>query len=378
MKLKSRRMWNGKQFVSAEIVLEGGKIASINETVLSHDDLRIVPGFISMHDHGALGINANELDHGRLEAWSRFLIEEGVTSFYATTSTAPFDTLIQGLSVYKDYVNIDDGAWLLGVNAEGPMFSKDHHAKGAHLESNLVEPSIETFETMMKASGNRIQIMTIAPELDGAIDTIAHATHQGVKVFMGHTMATALEARRGLEAGACGFTHLFNGMRPLHHREVGVAGVGLFDPSTYSEMIADGVHLSDEAIRMIYASKPLDKLITITDSVMAKGLKPGVHWREDKKEAIRIDEMGRVYLPDGRLAGSTNKMSELLKYQVETVGIPVEKVLPTMACNQSVMMGLNKGHIELGFDADLVLLDTEYRVVGVIVGGKVLKGETLW
>lgn len=376
MIIKSDLVWYRDKFQPLMIEVTDGIITRIGNWDAEVDEVwigKVVPGFIDTHDHGALGNSANYGDHAYLEEWSKFLLKEGITSFYPTTSTLNKEGLMEALRTLGSFTGTPDGANFLGINAEGPMFSTHPNAIGAHMVENIFMPTDDLLEEMWEASNHKIALITIAPDPKGAMEIIKAATELGIVVMMGHMQATTAQVYEAMDNGAKGLTHLFNGMNGIHHRDLGPAGVGLVEDALYVELIADGVHVSDEAIKLVYKAKDPNKIITITDAIFAKGIPTGVYPQANKDSVITVDEKGNVYLESGRLAGSTNKLNNLVRHQVEDLGISFHKVIDSVTINPATLMGLNKGEIKVGKDADLIALDEDYNVVNAMVSGKVVE-----
>ena len=375
MILACHKLWNNSEFEKKNLVIEGGKIKHITKFDETVSDRVItdflLPGFISIHDHGALGGDANHANIEHLNLWSKLLLREGITSFLPTTSTVRLETLMNSFEVLGEVDQLD-GANFIGINAEGPFFSKEHHGKGSHQVENILSVDLELMKKMYSVSNSKIKLMTIAPEIEDADVLLDFCNKNNIKVFIGHTDSENDDIYKFLEAGSSGFTHLFNGMTSFHHRMVGPSGIALIEDNQFVEIIADGTHLSKEAIRLVYKVKPSDKIITVTDSIFAKEMAPGTYYREEKNQNIIINNEGKVLLENGRLAGSTNKMNALLKYQVEEAKIPFEKVILSMTKNPATLLGLEgkKGEISENFDADLVVMNSDYEIVEVYIKGK--------
>lgn len=372
MKISSKNVWLDGKFTPATVETEAGIITSVTKIDTKETDCEdyVLPGFISTHDHGALGKNANEADHKFLDDWSHFLLKEGVTSFLPTTSTLSKEGLFHALSVLGAYQGNPVGAHYLGINAEGPMFSTDMRAKGAHEIANIFPPSLELIETMLAKAQNKIRLITIAPELEGAMDVYDYCAKHNVKVFMGHMDAKAADVKLALQHGAVGLTHLFNGMPSLHHRDLGPVGIGLLEDSLYVEIIADGVHISDDTIRLVYKVKPHDKIITITDSIFGKGLPAGTYSRGDKGGGVTINEAGQVHLESGRLAGSTNRLNRLVAHQIDDLGMDQKAVIDSVTINPAALLEVNKGVLGQGYDADIIVTDSHFNVKKVYLNGQ--------
>src|SRR5437016_5356893 len=240
-------------------------------------DSVIAPGFIDIHVHGGSGHDVMETDSTALAAIERHMARHGVTSYLPTTVTAPEDRILRALEHLgkrisrRDYA--EGGAHPLGIHLEGPFLS--HAKRGVHPPEHLVAPSPQIFERYWQASSGTLRIMTIAPELPGAIDTIRYAKKAGVHSSIGHSNATYSEANQGIDAGADHATHNFNAMRALDHREPGILGAVLTDDGLTADIIADGIHTDPSMVRIFLNAKGLERAILITDAISATGMGDG-------------------------------------------------------------------------------------------------------
>ncbi|HEY4381804.1 MAG TPA: N-acetylglucosamine-6-phosphate deacetylase [Acidobacteriaceae bacterium] len=273
-----------RRLITADTIIEfphiaidsDGRIAGIESGPPNADQTTLTAAFFDVHVHGAAGHDAMEGSAEALGCIGNFLATRGVAHFLATTVTAPIDRTLRALEGIADAIEAaqqSTGARPVGIHLEGPFIS--HAKRGVHPPPDIQPPSIELFERMRQAARGHIRLMTIAPEIPGALELIAYATEAGTNVSLGHSDATATEARAGIAAGATSATHTFNAMRRLDHREPGICGVVLDTEILYAELICDGIHVAPEFVRMWLRSKGEDRAILVTDGISATGMPDG-------------------------------------------------------------------------------------------------------
>ncbi|MGN1342955.1 MAG: N-acetylglucosamine-6-phosphate deacetylase, partial [Traorella sp.] len=271
MIIQSQRVYIDEQFMPAQLVLENGKIAHIQEwgkdkADRDYQNQRIIPGLIEMHAHGYNGMDVNYATYDGLKHWFKELPKEGVTSVFPTSSTAPLENLLASFELISNLMDEGvDGANILGIHTEGRYISFSH--KGAHNPYLIAKPSVEEFKKWQEVTKNRIKLVTIAPEMDVNHELIKYCRSQGIHVSIGHTGASYDECMKAYQDGAENFTHTFNGMKGLHHREPGTAGAALSNDDMYAELICDGVHVHFSVCKIVATCKGKDRLILITDAV---------------------------------------------------------------------------------------------------------------
>ncbi len=378
MRIQSTRVWLNEQFVPAQLVFDNGKITAIEsydaqKADVDYGDKRILPGLIDIHCHGYNGLDCNYATREGLLNWIEYLPQDGVTSFLATTSTAPESNLLESFALISKIMDEDHrGAKIQGIHVEGPQIS--HEFKGAHNPYLIQKPDVDQFDRYQKAAEGKIKMICIAPEKDDDHALIRYCVSQGVKVAMGHTGAKFDECAKAIEDGADSFTHTFNGMLGLHHREPGTAGAAMFFEDIYAELIADGVHVHPAVASVLGRVKGKDKLILVTDSVSIKGLKPGFYHMKGRDVTVGEDGCGR--LPNGKLAGSSNRMNVLVGNLIEMMKLPLATAINAATINPAKRMGFaRKGLIEAGFDADLCVLNDDYSVAQTWVLGEAMLHE---
>lgn len=364
----------GRGIVRADIAVQDGKIVKISppshsvEPLAKTGDFLLTAGFIDEHIHGAGGADSMDGGQGALSVISQTLVKEGTTSFLATTMTQSQNAIMAALSAIANF-NRRRGARILGAHLEGPFISPKY--TGAQSAEYIVKPSAEYFSALQKAAGGAIKMVTLAPEEDGGEMLIRLLKEEGITVSAGHSGATVDQIEAAEKCGLSCITHTFNAQSPLHHRQAGVVGAALLNDGLYCEVIADAVHVSVPALKLLIKSKPADKLILITDAMRAKGAEEGVS--ELGGQTVYVKD-GQARLKDGSLAGSVLKMNVAVKNLVEKCGAPVEYALDCASYNPACNLGLQEeyGSIRCGAVADFTLLDGKFNVVMTVVGGEVV------
>ena len=364
------------------IIIEKGKIIEIvnkeelktatltGVEVIEAKDKFIVPGYIDIHIHGGGGSDVMDGDYEAINQIAITHSHFGTTSFLPTTMTMSKDKIIRSLrSICEAVKKGTEGAEILGIHMEGPYINPEK--KGAQKEIDIREPSIEEFSEFNKASGNLIRLVTIAPEMPGAIDLIKYLYKQGIIASVGHSNATYVQTRAGIQAGLSHVTHTFNAMRELHHREPGVVGAALTSPELTVEVIADGIHIHPIVLKILTKIKEAEEIVLITDAMRAAGLKEGTY---DLGGQEVIVTKGQARLKDGTLAGSVLTMDKAVKNMASKVGVPLPKAIQMASFNPARSIGIDdkKGSLEPGKDADIVILNKNLETELTIVAGKIV------
>ena len=368
MIIQSRRIWIAGQFIPAQIVVEGDKIAAIHPydkytADIDYENKRIVPGFIDIHTHGAYGFDTNDAEKEGLRNWIKNIPKEGVTGLLPTTVTQEPAALTKALKNIASVVKEGyDGAEILGIHLEGPYL--DIRYKGAQPPEAIMKPSITQFMLYQDAAEGLIKYITLAPEHDEDFALTKYCKAAGVTVSMGHSSAAWECALMGIANGAASITHVYNGMSPFHHREPGLTGLALRAGNTYGEIIADGRHSHPAAAAVFYQAKGKDYAIMVSDSLSAKHCPPGTDCRLGGR-AIEpgADGLARLKSTD-TIAGSTLCMNEGLKLMAENAMVPFEAALNSCTINPARCLGIDhrKGKLAAGHDADIVVLEDDYTV----------------
>lgn len=345
----------------------------------------LAPGFVDVHIHGAAGHDVMEGTPEALQAVAAFILQHGTTSFVPTTLSAPTEILLpslEGLSrtIRSWKMNAASGTPLaqpLGVHLEGPFLSAE--CRGAHARAHLQPPSRKLFEQMLAAADGSVRILTLAPELDGAPELQAAALESGVRVAIGHSNASYEQAVRSINAGAAHAVHVFNAMRPFAHRDPGILGAVLTDDRVLAEVIVDGVHVSEPALRLLLRSKGAARIALVTDGVSATGMSPGQY----RLGGIDIFVTNDLVPNDpgtgqpacrnreGKLAGSVLTQDRAVQNMMRLGGVSLREAVLMASYVPAQMAGVadRKGSLHPGADADLVVLNTDGSVAGAMIGG---------
>ncbi len=337
-----------------DIVVEDGRIAQIGQVSEEGIDLHgdnVFAGLIDLHAHGCIGWDT--MDGARLADMSRFQAACGVTAWLPTTMTMDAETIRRVTNA--PLKQVADGAQVLGFHMEGPYISERY--KGAQNAAHIRMPDLTEFRTF-----DRVRLVTIAPELPGSMEFIQDC---GVPVSIGHTACDYDTATRAIQAGACCLTHICNAMPPLHHRETGPIGAAA-EHGCYAQLICDGLHVHKSMVLALYRLFGPDRLMLISDSMRATGMPDGTY--EFGGQTITVtDRVART--ADGALAGSTSTLLDCVKTAI-SFGIPESDAFAMASRTPATMLGLNKGQLAVGFDADFITVNDRYELTGVVIGGR--------
>jgi N-acetylglucosamine-6-phosphate deacetylase len=375
----AERLWDGTSLHQHPLILiEDGRIDSLatresselpaGARVLDFPGATIGPSFFDVHIHGAAGHDVMEATPPALDAIGRFLASRGTAAYLATTVTASLDATLRALDgLANEIAKLSEPgrARPLGIHLEGPFLS--HEKRGVQPAEHLLAPSTATFDRMIDAGRGHVRLITIAPELPGAVELIRHAVSRGVRVSMGHSNAISAETKAGIVAGATSATHTFNAMRALDHQEPGILGIVLSDDALYSELICDGIHSKPDIVRLWWKAKGAERGILITDAMAAAGMPDGEY------------HLGGfpVQVKDGRasargvLAGSVLTLDRALSNFVQFTGATVEQGLRMLSRNPAAMTGLDHraGAVVPGRAANLVAVDSQGKLIASIIAG---------
>jgi len=360
------------------IVISDGKIVDLGQrefitvpsdaNIYDFRDCYILPGFIDTHIHGCEGANTFDGSLESLKNVALKLVKHGVIGFLPTAVAMPMESLLRVTEAVGTAMTQDlPGARILGLNIEGPFVNPEK--KGALIVGFMRKPDLEEMKELFNASKGSLRIVTIAPELEGALDVIKWLSLHGVIVSFGHTNARYEDAIKGFNAGGRLVTHLFNAMREYHHRDPGIIGAALTRDDVFVEIIADGIHVDPAAIKMVIKAKNYDKILIISDATPLAGFPDGEYTFPGFPK-ITIKN-GKATLPDGTLAGSTLTLDKALKNLVNW-GIPIEKAALMLSTNKARLLNLpTKGELKVGYDADMVILNKDFEVLMTIVEGTI-------
>ncbi len=374
MLIRSKRVWTANQFLSCILEIEGKKIKKImpyDENIDVDYDFgnnRILPGFIDVHTHGAVTFDTNDANVEGLRAWTKYLPSEGVTSFCPTTVTQTEEVLVNAAkNVVKVKKEGYEGAQILGLNFEGPFLDVNH--KGAQPVQCIVKPDLEEFDRFQKAAEDMIVILTLAVEKDVDYEMTRELAKRGVIISVGHSGATYEEATMAFANGARLMTHTFNGMTGLHQRMPGQVGASMRVRDTFAEIICDGIHVKPEVLNVYFSSKGADYAIMVSDSLCAKGCGEGEYYLGGERIYIYPD--GSAHRENGGLSGSTLKIIDGLRICVEEALIPFDSALNSCTLNPAKLLRIDdkKGMIRSNYDADMVVISDDYKVLKTMVMG---------
>jgi N-acetylglucosamine-6-phosphate deacetylase len=380
--LIAKQLFTGTSLLEQPVVLiEHGRIASIQSRVASeqpvasgdlvfhYPEATLSPAFFDVHIHGAAGRDVMEATPEALTTIGRFLARHGTGRYLATTVTAPPDATLQSLAGLATLIAHPPDAtitWPIGIHLEGPFLS--HLKRGVHPPGLLRAPDIAVFDRMYEAAEGNIRLMTLAPELAGAVEFAAYASARGVRVSVGHSNATAAETRAVLAAGAVSATHTFNAMRALDHREPGILGVVLTTDSLFAELICDGIHNTPEMVEIWWRCKGPERAILITDAMSAAGMPDGVY----SIAGLEIQVIKGKASYGEVLAGSTLSLDKALTNFIAFTGASVEQALRLLTFNPAAMTGLGAqaGSLAPGEAANIVAVNSDGELVASFVNGR--------
>lgn len=368
-------VYTGHRFVPREVYVEEGRVAQLAEKVnapagcprLDLGGKRLVPGFIDIHTHGAAGVDVNAATAAQLNGTiGHFFASQGTTGWLCSVLTDTPEQTLWCLDQAKAAMK-EEGDWaqLLGVHLEGPFLASQY--KGAMPEHLLQKGSAELFARYEAAGEGAVRYMTVSPEVEG-VPAMVRDIAARVKVAIGHSGAEYDTAMECIANGAVSATHTFNAMRLFHQHQPAIMGAVL-ESDVYCEAICDGRHLHPASVRLLLKCKGWDRVVAVTDSIMAAGLPDG-NYKLGVNDVV-VEDGDAKLASDGTRAGSTLTTGQALKNLVKFTGEGPEKVLPLLTENPADLLGLpRKGRIAPGCDADFVVLGEDLTVLRTIVGGR--------
>lgn len=348
----------GDKLVKTDIVANHGKIIEIAPDIVGDNQTEVIdctgkyilPALVDIHTHGANGYDFNTADLEGMKKILEFYVSHGVGTVFPTIMTDSDEVICKQLQLVcqlaKDYPEVK------GIHLEGPFISTEK--RGAHPTQYIQAPSVDKFMLYQRAANGFIKIVTVAPEVDHALDFISEVTDMGVVVSLGHSNATADIVTKAIQAGATSFTHTGNGMSQMDRLDIGMVGSAMLH-NVFAEVICDGNHTSADFVKLLVATKGLDKVVGVTDSIMATGMKDGNY----KLGAMDITvNKGQAFVTGTTTrAGSTLDAYTGLANMVQFCGLPLHKAIKMWTINPAKLVGMQNriGTIEIGKDADFIL-----------------------
>lgn len=338
------------------------------DELIDGQGLYLAPGFIDIHNHGNSNCDVMDGKTDALETMAKFHISNGVTSFCGATMTNPVEKINKALKTASEYIDTQSEQYsrMLGIYLEGPFFNSVK--KGAQPGEDIKLPDISILKNFIDSCNNKIIVVALAPELEGAKEMIDYCVSNDIKVALGHTNANYEDAQKGIDSGATLCTHLYNGMRAFTHREPGVIGACLTNDSLRAEMICDGIHIHKTAVDMAIRCKTTEGIVLISDAMRAAGLPDG---QSELGGQIVNCINGEARLLDGSLAGSTLNLNKAVRNMIKLYNRDIREAVNMASINPARAIGKEKiiGSIEEGKLADLQLFDEEINIKHVIRDG---------
>ncbi len=328
----------------------------------------VIPGFMDTHIHGSGGFSTDDGDYRSILGMSSFLARYGITSFIPTIGATPEADMMKKIKAVLKAMGRESGAQILGIHLEGPFLSPARI--GGQLAEGISPVDLGLMERIYKAARGKIINMTVAPELKNMRELALYCIERGIILQAGHTDATYEQMIEGMQVNIMHLTHMFNAMRPLHHREPGVVGAGLIHAEISCEFIGDGVHTNPNLIKLLMQSKPIGKLVLISDALKYAHAEPptDADFYFDKCFKRKADEV---------IIGSGITMYDGFRNLIE-YGVSPEDAIRMAAVNPAqIMKQAGKGMIVPGYDADLIIMDKSFNLVDTMAGGKFIREKKL-
>jgi N-acetylglucosamine-6-phosphate deacetylase len=356
-----------------EVSSRRGKEIGANTTLVDFGDAVLAPGFFDIHIHGGAGVDLMRAAPEEFPRLGQFLASHGVTGYFPTTVAAPLDAtyaaldrLAEGIEAAQKQPPGSAQAQPLGIHLEGPFLS--HKRRGVHPPECLVEPTVPIFDRLWQAARGLVRMMTIAPEIPGAIEVIAEAAKRNVCVSIGHSDAQFPAAQNAVSAGARHATHTFNAMRPLDHRDPGIIAEVLTDDRLTADIIVDGIHVSPPMVQIFMKAKGTERAVLITDAISATGMPDG-HYQLGP---IEVDVKDGKCTSNGSLAGSVLTMDRAVRNVTQFAHWSLKDAVRAASLNPARAVGFagQQGSLASGSEANFVALNSSGEVLKTVVRGQ--------
>ena len=383
MFIQNANVFYQKGFQKADVFIAGNRIKNLyfhsspdyslikaeNHELIDGSDSYLIPGLIDIHFHGCMGFDFCDGTQEAVEQIISYETKCGITSICPATMTLPIEEITQiclNGAEYNKKQPLPESP-LVGINMEGPFISKEK--KGAQNPAYIVQADEPFLKSIQEKTNQLIKLVAIAPEIPGALEVISNLKDQ-FSFSLAHTTANYEQAKAAFEAGARHVTHLYNAMPPFHHRDAGVIGAAFDTPGCFVELITDGIHISPSVIRATFQLFGADRVVLISDSMMACGMEDGMYSLGG--QAVKVTG-NLATLADGTIAGSATNLFKCLQHAI-SIGIPAETAINAATLNPAKAIGIdgNYGTIEEGKIANLLLLDQNFQLKKVILQGKTL------
>ena len=354
-----------KNFVQRDVYIENGRIVhsiqDVEDTAeVDASGLYVLPGLVDIHSHGAVGHDFSDGDEEGLKEILKYEYSHGITTYCPTSMTVDKEKLTKIFSSIADWKDVKGMSHVAGINMEGPFL--DINKRGAHRPEWILDPDIDLFRECNRLCGGKIRLVTLAPNIDGAMEFI-QALKEETVISLGHTAADYDTCKKALDAGACHVTHLYNAMNPLEHRAPGPIAAASEDENCVAELICDGIHVHASMIKVAFKLFP-DRIALISDSMRAVGLADGTY--ELGGQQVHVDGR-RATLSNGTIAGSATNVYDCMCTAV-SFGIPLEDAIAAATITPAKSIGIfdEVGSLTPGKRADVLLVDKNLKLVRVI------------
>ena len=343
-----------------DIVIEDGKFKEFKKCSEDGVDLKgaeIIPGLIDIHIHGSMNHDTMDMDVDGLNAISLYLAKQGVTSFLPTTMTVAIEDI---KTVVNGEIPKTDGAEIIGYHLEGPYIADSR--RGAQNPKHIRKPDINEFNEF-----ENVKMITVAPEVEGGMEFIKNC--KTAVVSLGHSDADYETSLEAINNGANCLTHTCNAMTPLHHRFPGLVGAAMTGDA-YIQIICDGVHIHPSMVKLFYRAFGKERMVLISDAVKAAGMPDGIY--DLGGLPIKVVNSLATLLDSDTVAGSTSNLMAGVKNAIK-FGVPKEDAIYMATKTPATLIGVNKGEISVGYDADFVVVDDDLNVKMTVIGGRIVE-----